>query len=136
MPYDYFTAQQAIASRLMEQIPSLQSAIGSGRGLDPAIRRPAAAVFHEGHEPLGRGVGQSLFRQKWKVTLVVDSANDRHGSVARAMAGPLISQIITALDGWIPAEGHSPLAALSGGAEEYQDGVASFDLLFESGITI
>ncbi|MDH5637346.1 MAG: hypothetical protein OEZ04_02530, partial [Nitrospinota bacterium] len=72
MAYDYFAAQQAMVDRLKAQVPELRSAEGAGGRTGTTLKRPAVVVFHEGYEHLGRGTGQLLMRQRWRVTLVVD----------------------------------------------------------------
>jgi len=136
MAYDYFAAQEALVNRLKAQVPELKSAVGAGRGTGTSLPRPAVAVFHESYEHLGRGTGQSLLRQRWRVSLTVDDMNDRDGSRARSEAGPLITQIISALAGWAPGSSHSPMEILDGGEEAYEDGQARFHLHFASNVTL
>ena len=136
MAYDYFATQKAIVNRLLAQVTELKSADATGGGTESALQRPAVVVVHQGHEHLGRGTGQILLRQRWQVTLVVDDRNDRNGSRARSVAGPLITQIIFALAGWAPGATHSLLTPLDGGEEEYKDGQARFNLYFSSNVTL
>jgi hypothetical protein len=138
MTQGYFSAERAIVDRLAGTLPEIKSAAGSHAGalVDDASRRPCVAVIYDGYEPMGRGEGKSMIRQRWRITIVVDARNDKSGADARAAAGPIINKVISAVAGWKPLPELSPMELAAGNGAEYKNGVAAFSLVFSANLII
>ena len=138
MTEGYFAAEEAIASRIAENVPELKSAVGyrQPRHWSAAQRRPFVAVILEEPEPAGRNGNRTLIKQRWRITLVVDMINEHSGANARAEAGPILTKIISALAGWTPGQDMAPMQPSSGYVGVYENDCASFSLVFTTGLII
>ncbi|MDH4182646.1 MAG: hypothetical protein OEV92_00355 [Nitrospinota bacterium] len=132
MATNYFAVESLIVARLKERIPQLKSVLGSGvgHGVEDVAKKPTVLVVYDGYEPMGRGLGKTLLRQRWQILLTVESINDSAGDSARGQAGVLIVEIISALSGWAPSAEFSTLEPAAGAAAVYKDSAASFHLFF------
>lgn len=98
---------------------------------------PAVFVIYIGDrlgKEAGRGIGQEVFQQ-WAVVVAVRNArSQRTGEGARSDAGPLMTEVIAALQGWEPATGRRPLKRIQAPwRPKYSPGgYAEFPLAFET----
>lgn len=102
-------------------------------------RRAGAIVVYDGDrlgETAGRGAAQ-IVHQRWLVVLAVRNARGADtGEGARAQAGPLITALLTALQGWQPGADHRPLVRVAAPAPGYSPAFAYYPLAFEAPISV
>jgi len=139
VPADHLAAEALIVARLQAQVPALTRVYGLGElaQLDEASQTvPSAHVIYQGESfegEAGRGAKQKVL-QTWLVVIAIDSAVDPvTGSGARASAGSLMSQVITALAGYELATGFRPCKRVNAPAPAYAGQFAYFPLAFEVG---
>ena len=85
--------------------------------------------------------GDTYFEQRWSVFVAVPHwQSDVANYSASARAGPLMSQVIAALDGWFPdsetATSEPTLVFIGHSEPNGQFGFVSFELSFSTGLTI
>lgn len=143
MPADYLALGPLIAQRLRDQVGALQMVVElqAADDLESELRgrRAAAFVVYDGDrlgDSAGRGQAQTIW-QRWLVVLAVRNARGADsGDGVRDAAGPLITRLLAALQGWQPdGTGHRPLARVAAPAPGYSPAFAFYPLAFESQIT-
>jgi len=138
MTEEYFSAEEAIANRIIQNAPELKSATGyrEASQWSRVMPRPFVAITLDSAEPAGGNGARQLMRQKWRITLVADKINEDSGAKARAEAGPILRKIISALAGWKPGLDMTPMAPASGYESVYENDCASFSLVFTTGLVV
>ena len=122
-----------ICARLREQVPALREALvldDLAPGTDPR-QDPAAVVLLDALRPPGTDPlqQQALLEQDWLVLLAVRSAS-ADGDRARRLLGPLVSQTVRALQGWVPPETRRAFTWRRGPRPDYGASINYFPLLF------
>ncbi len=126
-------AGAAIVARLQAQVPALRQVLALDE-LDSKVgpkQFPAALVLLDRMVPV-QSEGQrsrSVVRQDWLVALAVRAAGvdtDRNA----AQIGPLIPQVVTALNGWIPEDQLRALAWQPGMRPNYGRDISYWPLVF------
>lgn len=102
---DALWAGPVIQARLIDQVPELRMVLLLDE-IDPKLnapkQMPAALVLLNRMSPNSDPQrGQALVQQDWIVALVVSSAA-REGDRTNVQVGPLIPQVVKALQGWAP----------------------------------
>lgn len=97
---DYFSVEPSIIARLQEQIQNvkIKSSMGMPKIHESLDLAPAVLVDLEDDRPgqaIGYGTDQRV-EQIWACIVVVKNA--------RSEAGPLISKVINAMNGWRPED--------------------------------
>lgn len=134
---DYLSAGSAVIARIQARIPTLTvgAAVDLAGQIEPSDTLPAVHVqpFKDRlGESAGRGQAQ-VVSQIWLVVLAVK--NSRAASGTMAEAGPLLSSLLSALQGWTPAADFAPLARVEGPETVITPAVAYFPLAFEARLT-
>lgn len=93
---DYLAVEPLIISRLREQIPNttIKSTWGAPKILENPDLAPAVLVFLEEDKPNQENGTSQKVEQIWLCLVVVNDAQNE--------AGPLISQVIKAMNFWQP----------------------------------
>ncbi len=128
---DYLAAEPLIVARLEDQIPdvTIRSTWGMPKFQEAPDTPPAILLVLENDTPGEMTIdgGAQLVHQTWTcVVLVSDAANE---------AGPLLSQVIQAMNGWVPpGEQFSPFRRVkSGMTHDYSPStVLYFPLAFQT----
>ena len=139
---DFLSAEGLITDRLKAAAPQLESVYtaqdlaSAGEG---AQRTPAAHVMLDGLAPgevRADGIN-ARWTQTWGIVVAVRNANPRNPSGAHNAAGPVLTEVLTALQGWRPSEDHSPLEPTSSSYRPtYRAGFAYMPLAFETRLII
>jgi hypothetical protein len=142
---DYLAAGTPILTRLK----SLVSLVPDTNFFRPAtlkdmeeISQPNRAihVMYAGDAPdndnAGRGQAQTV-AQRWMVVVAVRHplAQLQNSQEILNLAGPIISQVLDALQGWAPVEWMRPLSRVPGPTTGYSTAFAYYPLLFQGRIT-
>ena len=142
---NYLSAEPAIIARLKASVPELLG-VFSASDLEGVVEAqqttPAAHVLYFGDKVVD-GSGRSstgevqCVDQLWYVVLAVRNArNQITGQAARADAGPLISKILKALQGWVPTQAHGPLKRINGAGPGFKSGFAYLPFCFTTRVTV
>jgi hypothetical protein len=140
---DYFAAETAIVARLQERVTAVDSAhVFTPFSVDGMLEssQPALClhVVYSGDVVTAseNGRTKSLVDQRWLVILAVRSAKAqlRDTSDIRAVAGPVITTVLDALQGWAPGEWMRPLGRVSGPPAGYSAAFAYFPFMFQGRI--
>lgn len=138
LPADYLAAGRALVERLRTDVPALRGVLLAE---DLAVLNegaaigPLAFVMYDGDEVIegeGRarqGASQRV-RQRWLVVVAIRNATQHRQGAAHEDAGPLLSQTIQSLAGWITAPYRAPLVRLTAPRVSYGNNFALYPLMF------
>ncbi len=135
---DYLSLSPLIIARIGAAVSGI-AAVLPARDLaalnELALQSPSVFVVYDGDalaESGGRGQAQ-VVRQRWIVVLAVRNATQGDGGAAQtAQAGPLLSDLISALQGWQPGSpDFRPLTRVSAPRPGYSPAFAYYPLAFE-----
>lgn len=138
---NWFSAGALIAARLEEQVPGLGpvreiAALGDIGGL--TLNPPSAFVCWAGDsfaDTSDKGEAQIVL-QKWHVVLAVRSAYEAaRGQGVISLAGPLISRILQALNGYALSPEHRPLRRIESVEPGSAAGFAYYPLTFTTAVS-
>jgi hypothetical protein len=142
---DYLSAEPAIIARLKDQVPEMRGHF-SASDLEGVVEAqqvtPAVHVLYYGDRVVsGSGTSSTgemqCVDQLWYVVLAVRNARTPNTNEAvRADAGPLVSKVLKALQGWKPSALHGPLKRINGADPGFKAGFAYFPYLFQTRLTI
>lgn len=123
-----------ICTRLRAEVPALRDALVLDDlvpGQNDPKQDPAAVVLLDSLVPPGSDPQQSqaLAEQGWLVLLAVRSAR-KEGDRNRALLGPLVTQTVRALQGWVPPGSKRGFTWRRGPRPDYGANVSYFPLLF------
>jgi hypothetical protein len=141
MPADYLAAGPAIIARIGARVPALASvrqATGRAAVDESVLAAPAALVIYDG-DRLGDEAGQGqaqIVHQRWLVVLAVrHAAQGDGGAASAALAGPLLSALLAALQGWAPTPAHRSLIRTDAPRPGHSPGFVYYPLAFESAVS-
>lgn len=134
----YLSAEGYLIEQLKAKVPGFKAVLSAADlagVLEAAQQTPAAHVLYWGErlgDSTGRGRAQMSYQQ-WLIVIATRNAStQRTGEAARNEAGPLIDAMLSALQGWAPANGQ-PLQRIPGPKAAYtRGGFAYFPFLFET----
>lgn len=146
---DYLAAGSLIEARIRDKAPGLKRVEGVGdltawleddAEFEKQIsgKLPAAFVGYDG-DVLGDMTGEGsdhVAAQRWLVVLAV--GNYRRADTAKGVvsdAGPLLAQLMAALNGWRPA-GFTELIRQAAPRPGYRAGVGFFPLVFSTNVFV
>lgn len=125
---DYLSLEPLLIERLRESVTDIRHVLNAAdlAGVKQAAQStPAIHVLYYG-DRLGDSAGTKRARhvyQQWLTIMVIkDVRSQRTGQAAREQAGPFITGIIQALQGWKPGAGFGELARFIGPRPFYQPG--------------
>lgn len=123
-----------LCTRLRDQVPTLRDAFALDEFdvAENAPRQfPAAVVLLDALRPPGSDPMQraAVVELDWLVLLAVRSSR-RDGDRASQRLGPLVSQVVRALQGWVPPDSKRAFAWRRGPRPDYGKDVSYFPLLF------
>ncbi len=139
---DYLAAEGLIVGRLEASLGAQVRAVFSAADLagvaEQAQITPAVHVVYDGDrlgDEAGRHRAQQVY-QRWLVIVAVRNAKGQAtGKGARESAGPIISAVLAALQGWQPSPDHQPLRRIDAPRPVFSPGgFAYFPLAFETRI--
>jgi len=134
---DYLSAGDLIIARLKAQIPNV--AVLSARDLNGVKEfsqpAPAVQVLYAGDQVIPGDLSDdaiaTVVEQRWLLVVVTRSAKDtRGGTGAREEAGPLVTEVIQAVQGYSLGTGFSDLRRLNGPAPSFGPGVLYVPLMY------
>jgi len=138
---DYLAAGAAIVARLQATVPDLASvrqAAGRQAVDESVLAVPAALVIYDG-DRLGDEAGHGrahIVHQQWLVVLAVrHAAQGDGGAAAQAVAGPLLTALLSALQGWPPSDRHRGLIRVAAPRPGYSPGFVYYPLTFECALS-
>ena len=135
---DYLGAEPLLLERLREQVEGVRAVLSAADLAGVAESKqptPALHVLYGGYTP-GEQLKGSQGRvqashQRWVVVVAVRNLRTPHtGEDARGEAGPLLSAVLEALQGWRPSAEHTPLELAAGPAPGFSKGYGYFPLAF------
>lgn len=131
MPEDYLQIEQPLIDRLKAEtgINTVMGWAEAGEIEDlKKAPAPSLAVIYLGDRSAGAGrqsSGRQIVRQVWGVGILVRNVRDtKRGTAARSEAGPLMTQVINALNGWRPD---------LEGVGEFERDVDTTDIAYDAG---
>lgn len=130
----------AIVERLRDALPALRSVqvMDDLTPDDKPAQMPAAVVLLSGLRPDAASDGRqrvASVEADWVVAVVVDSRRANHDA-QRQVAGPLITGVVAALHGWMPAGVNRPMAWVPGAPRPYfTRNFAAYPLLMRTRFT-
>lgn len=126
-------AGPAIVARLTEQVPALRDVMMLDEldaKADGPRQLPAALVLLDRMSPTAEGArATAVVQQDWLVALAVRGAG-RDGDRNSQLAGPLLPQVVKALQGWAPAGQLRGLMWRPGLRPNYGRDVSYFPMVF------
>lgn len=129
MSADYLAAESPIIARLRDKVPGLAHVGGWSEGqtiLSGTKGTPAGLVLFTGDKIPDSQRYAAVTEQTWCVYVVVrEPSTAATQSAARAQAGPLIAQVIGALQGFVPLQGFQECRVAGGVQALYYDGGAA-----------
>lgn len=140
---NYLFLEQPIIDRVKSEVLGLKTVAGRTDLASLAGDRqivPAVYVIYLGDE-LADGVNQQggrkvvqMVTQNWAAVLTVNPADpSKEGKYARAQAGMLLAQLITALSGWTPNDTVTPFCRVAGRtAATYLDSYLYYPVIFQT----
>ena len=137
---DFLSAEQLIIDRLNDQlsITVLSSSDIAGVKEKEQIT-PAIHVLFGGHRPVksARKALDITYQQTWIVVVAVRNVSRiNSGQKAREDAGPIMHDVLSALQGWRPSKSHQPLKPISSIREGYSNGFLYYPCGFETELTL
>lgn len=137
---DYFSAQELILVRLIQQLPEFRLVRGA-RDLASVRARPGASpsayVLYNGQEALVGAGREQAVAQQWLVVVVVKNLRDSVGGQGeRQEVGPLLIQVCQALLGWKPGEEHGALAMANAPGPTFHEGFGFYPLMFTTRVIV
>ncbi|MBF0371236.1 MAG: hypothetical protein HQL52_17445 [Magnetococcales bacterium] len=137
---DFYAAEPLIVTRLKGQVSALKSVAGA-RDLDGAAEMsrpaPAAYVIPSGEAIRSANEGEATLEQYWVVVIAVRNARDlQSGEAERREVGPIKAAVISALLGWKPGKGFTPLSIAQAPPPIPLDGVGFYPVRFSTRITV
>lgn len=143
---NYLSAEQPIIDRITALVPGLVG-VYHAADLDGVADKkqfaPAVHVLYKGDRVVEGQGGRSTTGERqcvdqfWYVVLAVrNSRQAATGEPVRLDAGPLLTLILRALQGWAPTVEHSPLKRTSGVDAGFSAGYLYIPLLFTTRITV
>lgn len=138
-PFDYLAPEEALVQRLTTLIPGLEEVRGEGSLVsmkETALASPSALIVYGGDRVEDSDISASaLVHQAWLVVLAVKAPGDRTGVDARNTAGPLLTQILEAVQGFEPGDRFTAFKRINGPRPELLPGGTLFiPLAFETGV--
>lgn len=123
-----------ICTRLREQVPELRDALvldDLAPGQNDPKQDPAAVVLLDALRPPGSDPLQEqvMTEQDWLVLLAVRTAR-RDGDRVRQLLGPLVSQTVRAMQGWVPPQSRRAFTWRRAPRPDYGANVNYFPLMF------
>lgn len=138
---DYLSAGPLLIDRIRSAVPGIVAVLPA-RDLsalnETSLQSPTVFVVYDGDrlsDATGRGQAQTV-QQRWLVVLAVRNARQADGGAGLAAgAGPLLSGLLKALQGWQPnSPDFRPLIRVASPHPGYSPAFAYYPLAFESQI--
>jgi hypothetical protein len=141
---DYFAAEVPIVEQLKSAVTLVSGKVWTFSDSDKIeeSQKNESAALHviHGGDRLGRSAadGKSqTFDQVWIVIVAVREPKDQtSGTFLRDIAGPIICQVLRALQGFKPSDYHGELHRMETIEPVYKSGFAFFPLAFSTKMTI
>jgi hypothetical protein len=142
MADDFLAVEAPLIARLKSIVTLVPDAnVLSGADLAPLLWAsqpvPALHVLYHTHRPLERNPdGATRIEQSWIVAVAVRNVRDpASGAAARSAAGPILSQVLGALLGWVPMPGWRAFALANPPPSLYEVGFLLVPLAFNTVFT-
>jgi hypothetical protein len=133
---NYLSAEALLLDRLRATVTGARAVLSAAdlAGVEESQQQtPAVHVVLGGYRPTrvsGEGRVQET-EQSWRVVVAVRNLRSpQTGEHAREDAGPVLAQVLEALQGWRPSAEHTPLALAAGPAPGFSRGYGYFPLTF------
>lgn len=137
---DYLAAGPLLMQRIRAAVPSVAAVLAArdlSRLAESTLQSPAVFVVYDGDrlgDAAGRG-GARIVHQRWLVVLAVRNATQSDGGAALTNeAGPLLSALIEALQGWAPSDDFRPLVRIAAPLPGFSPAFAFYPLAFEAAL--
>jgi hypothetical protein len=134
---DYLSASNLIIDRIRAAVPGVVSVLPArdlANVVESTLQSPSVFVVYDGDrlsDTGGRGQAQ-VIQQRWLVVLAVRNARQADGGAGLAAdAGPLITDLLQALQGWQPSPDFRPLIRVASPKPGYSPAFAYYPLAFE-----
>ena len=141
---DYFAAESPIVEQLKASVTQVSGRVytfSDVNNIEESQKNFESAlhVLHGG-DKLGRSGSDGraqVFDQVWIVVVAVRNARDQtSGALLRDVAGPIICEVLRALQGFKPSDYHGELHRFETIEPVYKAGFAFFPLAFTTRMTI
>ena len=138
---NYLAISPLIIARIRAEVPAIVDVLPAqdlATLTESTLRTPSAFVIYDGDnlgDTAGRGQAQGV-KQRWLIVLAIRNARQNDGGAGLAAdAGPLISDLLTALQGWQPdSTDYRPLTRVAAPRPGYSPAFAFYPLAFETQI--
>jgi len=137
---DYLAAGPLIMQRIRDAVADIAAVLPArdlSRLAESELQSPAVFVVYDGDrlgDAAGRG-GARIVHQRWLVVLAVRNAAQSDGGAAlTGDAGPLLSDLLEALQGWAPSVDHRPLYRVAAPLPGYSPAFGFYPLAFEAAL--
>lgn len=137
---DYLAAGLLLMQRIRDAVPGVVAVLAArdlSRLAESTLQSPSVFVVYDGDrlgDAAGRG-GARIVHQRWLVVLAVRNATQTDGGAALTTeAGPLISDLLSALQGWEPSEDHRPLYRVAAPLPGFSPAFGFYPLAFEAAL--
>jgi len=137
---DYLAAGPLLMQRIRAAVPGVAAVLAArdlSRLAESTLQSPAVFVVYDGDrlgDAAGRG-GARIVHQRWLVVLAVRNATQADGGTALAHdAGPLLSGLIEALQGWAPSADFRPLYRSNAPPPDFSPSFGFYPLAFEAAL--
>lgn len=135
---NYLSAEPLLIARLREKVSDVKGVLSAAdlAGVaESAQQTPALHVVFGGYRPTrsvdgSRGAIQETEQTWWVVAAVKNLRSPQTGENAREQAGPILSAVLAALQGWQPTAKHTPLELAAGPRPGFSKGYGYFPLAF------
>jgi len=139
----YFSAEQLIRNRLTDKltkIPSSSILVASDlvNVTESSQINPAVHVVYAGDnlgDERGDGLAQKV-EQQWQVIVVSRNMKNNSKQQAITESGELVSEVLSALQGFTLSPSHSRLKRVQAGKPTYRKGFAYFSFQFQTGFVV
>lgn len=145
IPANYLALEPLLIDRIAAQLGDELHKIGGVAEFDAVLENdgpyPAAFVLYDNEavEPRSMDGRRMMVTQLWQVCLLTrPGISTQSGAASLIETGTLLSKLIDALAGWLPATGYQVLKRVQarGQSVVYANGLAMFVLEFEAGVPL
>lgn len=143
IPVNYFAVEPLLIARITAQLGDDLQKVGGVAEFEATLENdspyPSAFVLYDGESIEQKGPTGRILRskQRWQVALLTRPAIAVNtGNASLIESGTLLSRLVDALTGWVPAAGFQALMRTQANGQSviYANGLAMFTLDFEIGV--